>query len=151
MVRLGIGLYGVNSIVESKLSLQPVATLRTTVAQIRKVKKGETVGYSRKGILAKDSIIATLRIGYADGFSRKLGNGVGCVFIKGKLAPVVGNVCMDMTMIDITDIPEVFEGDVAEVFGGHLPVEQVAKWCETIPYEIMTSVSQRVKREYYEE
>lgn len=151
MVRLGIGLYGVDSIAESKLSLQPVATLLTTIAQIRKVKKGETIGYSRKGIMVKDSIIATIRIGYADGFNRKLGNGVGCVFVKGKLAPVVGNVCMDMTMIDVTDIEEVLEGDVAEIFGAHLPVGQVAKWCETIPYEIMTSVSHRVKREYYEE
>ncbi len=151
MVRLGIGLYGVDSIAESKLSLQPVATLRTTIAQVRKIKKGESVGYSRKGIMQRDSLIATIRIGYADGFNRKLGNGVGHVFIKGKLAPVVGNVCMDMTMIDITDIEEVQEGDVAEIFGAHLPVEQVAKWCETIPYEVMTSVSQRVKREYYEE
>lgn len=151
MVRLGIGLYGVDSIAESKLSLQPVATLRSTIAQIRKVKKGESVGYSRKGIMQRDSIIATIRIGYADGFNRKMGNGVGQVFIKGKLAPVAGNVCMDMTMIDITDIEGVLEGDMAEVFGANLPVEQVAKWCETIPYEIMTSVSQRVKREYYEE
>jgi Alr-MurF fusion protein len=151
MVRLGIGLYGVDSIAESKLSLQPVATLRTTIAQIRKVKKGETVGYSRKGKLLKDSFIATIRIGYADGFNRKLGNGIGHVFLKGKLAPVVGNVCMDMTMIDVTDIEEVLEGDVVEIFGTHLPVAQVAKWSETIPYEIMTGVSHRVKREYYEE
>ncbi|HEX8278280.1 MAG TPA: bifunctional UDP-N-acetylmuramoyl-tripeptide:D-alanyl-D-alanine ligase/alanine racemase [Segetibacter sp.] len=151
MVRLGIGLYGVDSIAESKLSLQPVATLRTTIAQIRRVKKGETVGYSRKGIMLRDSCIATIRIGYADGFSRKLGNGIGHVFLKGKLAPVVGNVCMDMTMIDVTEIEEVLEGDVVEIFGTHLPVAQVAKWCETIPYEIMTGVSQRVKREYYEE
>ncbi len=151
MVRLGIGLYGVDSIAESKLSLRPVATLRSTIAQIRKVKKGETVGYSRKGIMKKDSFIATIRIGYADGFNRKLGNGVGHVFIKGKLAPVVGNVCMDMTMIDVTGIEEIAEGDVVEIFGTHLPVAEVAKWCETIPYEIMTSVNQRVKREYYEE
>jgi alanine racemase len=151
MVRLGIGLYGVDSIAESKLSLQPVATLRTTIAQIRRVKKGETVGYSRKGIMLRDSFIATIRIGYADGFNRKLGNGIGYVFLKGKLAPVVGNVCMDMTMIDVTDIEEVLEGDVVEIFGTHLPVAEVAKWCETIPYEIMTGVSQRVKREYYEE
>ncbi len=151
MVRLGIGLYGVDSIAKSKLSLQPVATLRTTVAQIRKVKKGETVGYSRKGIMHRDSVIATIRIGYADGFNRRLGNGVGCVFIKDRLAPVAGNVCMDMTMIDITGIDGVAEGDVAEIFGSNLPVKQVAEWCETIPYEIMTGVSQRVKREYYEE
>lgn len=151
MVRLGIGLYGVDSIAESNLSLQRVATLHSTIAQIRKVKKGETVGYSRKGVMTKDSLIATIRIGYADGFNRRLGNGVGHVFIKGKLAPVAGNVCMDMTMIDITGIEEVSEGDIVEIFGVNLPIEQVAKWSETIPYEIMTSVSQRVKREYFEE
>jgi len=151
MVRLGIGLYGVDSIAESNLSLQRVATLRSTIAQIRKVKKGETVGYNRKAVLTKDSLIATIRIGYADGFNRRLGNGTGHVFIKGKLAPVAGNVCMDMTMIDVTDIEGVSEGDIVEIFGAHLPIEQVAKWSETIAYEVMTSVSQRVKREYFEE
>lgn len=151
MVRLGIGLYGVDSIAESNLSLQRVATLRSTIAQIRKVKKGETVGYNRKAVLTKDSLIATIRIGYADGFNRRLGNGTGHVFIKGKLAPVAGNVCMDMTMIDVTDIEGVSEGDIVEIFGTNLSIEQVAKWSETIPYEIMTSVSQRVKREYFEE
>jgi alanine racemase len=151
MVRLGIGLYGVDSSAQNMLTLQPVATLRTTVAQIRKVKNGETVGYSRRGMVTRDSIIATIRIGYADGFNRKLGNGIGRVFIRGQLAPVVGSVCMDMTMIDITDIKDVAEGDVVEIFGANLPVEKVAGWSETIPYEVMTSVSQRVKREYYEE
>jgi alanine racemase len=151
MVRLGIGLYGVDSSTENKLSLTPVATLTSTIAQIRKVKKGETVGYSRRGVVTRDSLIATIRIGYADGFNRKLGNGVGYVYIKGKLAPVIGSVCMDMTMIDITDIKGVSEGDTVEIFGANLPVQRVAEWCETIPYEIMTSVSQRVKREYYEE
>ena len=151
MVRLGIGLYGVDSAAENQLALQPVATLRTTIAQIRKVKKGETVGYSRKGIVHRDSIIATIRIGYADGFNRRLGNGVGHVFIKEKLAPVIGSVCMDMTMIDITDVAGVGEGDNVEIFGTNLPVQQVARWCETIPYEVMTSISQRVKREYYQE
>jgi alanine racemase len=151
MVRLGIGLYGVDSIGNSALNLVPVATLRTTIAQVRTVVKGETVGYNRKGILERDSIIATIRIGYADGFSRRLGNGKGKVYVKGKLAPVVGNVCMDMTMIDITDIEGVNEGDFVEVFGANIPVQQIAEWSETIPYEIMTSVSQRVKREYYEE
>lgn len=151
MVRLGIGLYGVNSSAQHILSLQPVATLRSTIAQIRKVKTGDTVGYSRKGLVNRDSLIATIRIGYADGFSRKLGNGVGHVFLNGKLAPVIGSVCMDMTMIDVTDIEGVAEGEVVEIFGNNLKVEQVAEWCETIPYEIMTGVSQRVKREYYEE
>ncbi|HSU49861.1 MAG TPA: alanine racemase, partial [Segetibacter sp.] len=151
MVRLGIGLYGVDSSAQKVLSLQPVATLRSTIAQIRKVKKGESVGYSRRGIVNIDSLIATIRIGYADGFNRKFGNGVGHVFIKSRLAPVIGSVCMDMTMIDITDIENVSEGDVVEIFGPNLPIEKLAEWCDTIPYEIMTSVSQRVKREYYEE
>ena len=151
MVRLGIGLYGIDSSAQNVLSLQPVATLRSTIAQVRNVKKGETVGYSRRGVLQRDSRIATIRIGYADGFNRKLGNGVGHVFVKGHLAPVVGNVCMDMTMIDVTGIDSVLEGDVVEIFGPNLNVDQVAKWAETIPYEIMTSVSHRVKREYYEE
>jgi alanine racemase len=151
MVRLGIGLYGVDSSAEKALSLQPVATLRSTIAQIRHVKKGETVGYSRGGLVTRDSLIATIRIGYADGFDRRLGNGVGQVFVKGMFAPVAGSVCMDMTMVDITDIQGVEEGDMVEIFGSNLPVEKVASLCETIPYEIMTGVSQRVKREYYEE
>lgn len=151
MVRLGIGLYGVDSSASKKLNLVPVATLRSTIAQVRKVVKGETVGYSRRGIVQRDSLIATIRIGYADGFSRKLGNGTGKVYINGKFAPVIGSVCMDMTMIDVTDIEGVQEGDRVEIFGVNQPVEQIAEWCETIPYEVMTSVSQRVKREYYEE
>ena len=149
MVRLGIGLYGVDSTAQKQVSLLPVASLKTTIAQIREVKKHESIGYSRKGILHRDSKIATIRIGYADGLSRKLGNGVGNVFVNGKLAPIAGNICMDMTMIDVTDIKEVKEGDFVEIFGNHIHVEQVAKWCDTIAYEIMTSVSQRVKREYY--
>lgn len=151
MVRLGIGLYGVDSSAEKKLSLQAVATLRSTIAQIRMVKSGETIGYSRVGKVDRDSLIATIRIGYADGFNRKLGKGVGHVFVKGHLAPVVGSICMDMSMIDVTDVAGVVEGDTVEIFGPNLPVQQVAKWCETIPYETMTNISQRVKREYYEE
>lgn len=151
MVRLGIGLYGVDSSDSGKLQLEPVATVKSTIAQIRKVKSTETVGYSRKGILYRDSIIATVRIGYADGFSRRLGNGIGSMYINGKLAPVIGNVAMDMVMIDITDIENVKEGDVVEIFGKHLPVQQVAAQCGTISYEIMTSISQRVKRIYLEE
>ncbi|MBA4196025.1 MAG: bifunctional UDP-N-acetylmuramoyl-tripeptide:D-alanyl-D-alanine ligase/alanine racemase [Chitinophaga sp.] len=149
MVRLGIGLYGVDS--NQSLNLQTVATLKTTIAQIRKVKVGETIGYNRKGVVTRDSVIATIRIGYADGFSRKLSNGSGFVMIHNQLAPVIGNVCMDMTMVDITDIPNVTEGDSVEIFGANLPVEQIAKWCNTIAYEIMTSISQRVKRVYIEE
>jgi alanine racemase len=99
----------------------------------------------------RNSMIATVRIGYADGFSRKLGNGAGSMLVHGRLAPVVGNVCMDMTMIDVTDIPGVKEGDGVEIFGRNLPVQQVAEWSGTISYEILTGISQRVKRVYVEE
>ncbi len=151
MVRLGIGLYGVDSADSHQLNLQTVATLKSTVAQLKKLKPGESVSYNRKGIVKRDSIIATIRIGYADGYPRRLGNGIGKIWIKGKLAPVIGTVCMDMIMIDVTDIPGVQEGDDVVVFGNQLPVQRVAEWANTIPYEIMTSVSQRVKRVYYEE
>ncbi len=151
MIRLGIGLYGVDGSNNHLIHLQPAATLKTTIAQIRNVKKGETIGYNRKGKLERDSKIATIRIGYADGFSRKLGNGIGSVFVNGQLAKTVGNICMDMAMIDVTDIDKVNEEDSVEIFGIHLPIQQVAQWCNTISYEIMTSVSQRVKRIYTEE
>lgn len=151
MVRLGIGLYGVDTAAQQHIALETVVTVRSTVAQVRSVAKGESVGYSRKGIVQRNSLIATVRIGYADGFSRKLGNGVGSILVHGRLAPVVGNVCMDMTMIDVTDIPGVKEGDEVEIFGRNLPVQQVAEWSGTISYEILTGISQRVKRVYVEE
>jgi len=151
MVRLGIGLYGVDSAQEQNLLLQTVATLKTTIAQIRTVKATETVGYNRNGKLNRDSKIATIRIGYADGYNRKLGNGVGKVIIHGKKAPTIGNICMDMAMIDVTDIPNVKEGDSVELFGNQLPIQQVAKWIDTIAYEVMAGISQRVKRVYLEE
>ncbi|MBB1285423.1 bifunctional UDP-N-acetylmuramoyl-tripeptide:D-alanyl-D-alanine ligase/alanine racemase [Flavisolibacter sp. BT320] len=151
MVRLGIGLYGIAFDAEDVLPLEPVATLRSTIAQIKTVKKGESVSYNRRGVAKRDSRIATVRIGYADGYSRRFGNGVGKMWVRGSIAPVIGTVCMDMTMIDITDISGVKEGDDVIVFGKELPVQEVAAWGETIPYEIMTSVSQRVKRVYYYE
>lgn len=151
MVRLGIGLYGIDSAAEKQLQLMPVATLRSTIAQIRNVKKGDSVGYNRKGIMQRDGRIATIRIGYADGYNRRLSNGTGKVWINGKLAPVIGNVCMDMTMIDVTDIHDIHEGDMVEIFGTNIPLQQVAQWSGTIAYEVMTSISQRVKRVYYEE
>ena len=151
MVRLGIGLYGVDSAESNELDLQTVITLQSTIAQIRKVKAGDTVGYGRKGELKKDSLIATVRIGYADGYDRRFGNGTGSIYVNGTLAPVVGHVCMDMVMIDITEIPDVKEGDVVEIFGKHLPVQELAKWSGTIAYEVMTGVSQRVTRVYIEE
>jgi alanine racemase len=151
MVRLGIGLYGVDSADGNGLSLQTVATLRSTIAQIRKVKAGDTIGYGRKGQVHRDSLVATVRIGYADGYGRELGNGKGHMFLHEKLAPVIGVVCMDMTMIDVTDIAKAKEGDEVEIFGKNLPVQQVAQWAGTIAYEIMTGISQRVKRVYMEE
>ncbi|MDE3251395.1 MAG: bifunctional UDP-N-acetylmuramoyl-tripeptide:D-alanyl-D-alanine ligase/alanine racemase [Bacteroidota bacterium] len=151
MVRLGIGLYGVDVAEGKGMQLETVATLKSTIAQLRKVKAGETIGYGRKGVVLKDSLIATVRIGYADGFSRKLGLGRGKMYVQGKLAPVIGQVCMDMTMLDVTGIPDLKEGGIVEIFGKNLPIEQVAAWSETIAYEVMTGISQRVKRVYLEE
>jgi Alr-MurF fusion protein len=151
MVRLGIGLYGIDSSNSKDLLLKPAATLKTTIAQIRKLNDGETVGYNRRGKINSDATIATLRIGYADGLRRSLSNGVGKVFIHGKLAPVIGSVAMDMTMVDISNIAGVEEGDEAEIFGNNISVVEVAKNCDTIPYEILTGISQRVKRIYIEE
>lgn len=151
MVRLGIGLYGVDSAANNEVQLQTVATLKTTIAQIRTVKAGDTVGYNRKGVVQNDSKIATVRIGYADGLSRALGNGKGSMYLHNKLAPIVGSVCMDMTMIDITHIPEAAENDVVEVFGKHLPVQKLASWYNTIAYETLSTISQRVRRVYVEE
>jgi alanine racemase len=146
MVRLGIGLYGV----DANLPLEPVTTLKTTIAQIKKLNKGETVGYGRAGVLTKDSVIATVRIGYADGYPRILSNGKGKMLVNGSLAPVIGNVCMDMTMLDITGI-EASENDEVIVFGNRPTVTELAHWSNTISYEILTNISQRVKRVYYEE
>lgn len=151
MVRLGIGLYGVDNSGANKVSLQTVATLRSNIAQLKKIKAGESVSYNRKGVVDRDSVIATIRIGYADGYPRRLGNGVGKISVKGQMAPVIGTVCMDMTMIDVTGISGVQEGDEVIIFGKELPVQQVADWGGTIPYEIMTGISQRVKRVYFEE
>jgi alanine racemase len=151
MVRLGIGLYGVDSADSHQLALQEVSTLKSTIAQIKRLKEGETVGYNRRGIAGKDTVIATVRIGYADGYPRSLGNGVGKMWVNGRLAPVIGSVCMDMTMIDISGIGDLQEGDEVIVFGKELSVNQLAHWAQTIPYEILTGVSQRVKRVYFEE
>ncbi|MGF2413615.1 MAG: bifunctional UDP-N-acetylmuramoyl-tripeptide:D-alanyl-D-alanine ligase/alanine racemase, partial [Ferruginibacter sp.] len=150
MVRLGIGLYGVDGNETMQQQLKNVSTLKTTISQIKKVKAGESIGYSRKGIAEKDSVIATVRIGYADGYPRSLGNGAGKMWVSGKLVPVIGNVCMDMTMLDITGVAAA-EGDDVIVFGEKLPVAELANWAGTIAYEILTGISQRVKRVYYEE
>ena len=151
MVRLGIGLYGIDCTGSRKLNLQTVATLRSTIAQVKQIKAGETVSYNRKGKVEKDMLIATIRIGYADGYPRRLGNGNAGVWIKGKMAPIIGTVCMDMFMVDITAIPSVNEGDEVILFGSQLPVQELADRAGTIPYEIMTGISQRVKRVYFEE
>lgn len=149
MVRLGIGLYGIEAQGHPVFDhLQTVGTLKTLVSQMHTVKAGETVGYSRKGKTVKDSTIATIAIGYADGFSRAFSNGVGKAWIKGQLVPVIGNVCMDMTMLDVTGM-EVKEGDEVILFGKELPVQELAKWIKTIPYEILTNVSERVKRVFF--
>ncbi|MFL5774524.1 MAG: alanine racemase, partial [Flavisolibacter sp.] len=151
MVRLGIGLYGVDVAHKKLKGLKTVATLRSTIAQLKKVNNGDSVSYNRKGVVHRNSIIATVRIGYADGYFRQFGNGVGKMLVRGKMAPVIGTVCMDMTMIDVTDIPDVIEGDDVIIFGSELPVHEVASWANTISYELMTAISQRVKRIYYHE
>ncbi len=151
MVRLGIGLYGIDSNKLMQKKLQNVTTLTTTISQLKKVKAGETVGYGRNARLIRDSTIATVRIGYADGYPRSLGNGKGKMMVHGKLVPVIGNVCMDMTMLDVTGYESINEGEPVIVFGEKLPLSTLALWAETIPYEIMTGISQRVKRIYFEE
>jgi len=151
MVRLGIGLYGIDaqSIIQRKL--QNVSTLKTTISQIKNIKKGETIGYNRVGKATKNIRTATIGIGYADGFGRALSDGVGEVFLHGKTAKVIGNVCMDMTMIDISEIPEAQVGDEVEIFGQHLTVQSLAERLKTIPYEVFTNISERVKRVYFQE
>ncbi len=150
MVRLGIGLYGVNNTPSPKFTLREVSTLKTTIAQIHQLEPGEFVGYNRKGKILKPSTIATVRIGYADGYTRRLGNGVGKMLVKGVLAPTIGNIAMDMAMLDITGIEGVEEGEEVQIFGTDLPVQQVADWAGTIPYEILTGISGRVRRVYFE-
>ncbi|MGE4514697.1 MAG: alanine racemase, partial [Chryseobacterium sp.] len=148
MVRLGIGHYGISSLPEVKL--KQVCALKTIVLQLKNIKAGETVGYSRNGKVEKDKRIAIIPVGYADGFDRKLGNGAGEVYINGKRAKVIGNVSMDLTTVDVTGI-DVNEGDTVEVFGDNITITEVAGWLKTIPYEILTSISRRVKRVYYQE
>lgn len=149
MVRLGIGLYGVSPIDENQ-GLRPVSTLKTTILQIHEYEAGETIGYGRHGVLTRHSRIAAIPIGYADGLDRHLGNGNCEVLINGHRAPIVGNICMDICMIDVTDIA-CNEGDRVEIFGENLPVQELAQRLDTIPYEVLTSISNRVKRVYYRE
>jgi alanine racemase len=151
MVRLGIGLYGVDSAVPaSENALRPIASLKTSVAQVKKIGAGDTISYSRSGSLLKDGKIATVRIGYADGYLRAFGNGVGKMLVKGTLVPTVGNITMDMCMLDVSGL-DVSEGDEVIVFDEQYRIEELARQIGTIPYEILTNVSQRVKRVYFYE
>lgn len=148
MCRLGLGLYGISS--RDNRTLNNVSTLKTTILQLRHVPKEETVGYSRKGILQRDSLIAAIPIGYADGLNRHLGRGAAYCLVNGQKAPYVGNICMDVAMIDVTDIP-CHEGDTVEIFGDHLPVTTLSDILDTIPYEVLTSISGRVKKVYFQD
>ncbi len=149
MCRLGIGLYGVNPYGNDD-QLKNVSTLKTTILQIRRVPAGDSVGYSRRTVLGRDSVIGAIPIGYADGLNRHLGNRNGYCIVNGKKAPYVGNICMDVAMIDLTDIP-CSEGDSVEIFGPDLTVSELAKKLDTIPYEILTAVSNRVKKIYFQD
>ncbi len=149
MVRIGIGLYGIDSARGAELT--EVSTLRSAIAQIKHLQSGESIGYGRAGMVYRPSRIATVRLGYADGYPRSLGNGHGKMLVNGSPAPTIGHICMDMTMIDITDIPGVNDGDPVIVFGKGLPVSELAAAAGTISYEILTGVSQRVKRVYYQD
>ena len=150
MVRLGIGLYGVSSFPEHQPKLEPVSQLKTTISQIKKVPAHDSVGYSRMEMPTREMTIATVPIGYADGLRRSLGRRKGYMLINGKKAPIVGNVCMDMCMLDITNI-DAEEGDEVLVFGKGYPIQDFAKLMDTIPYEALTGISSRVKRSYYQE
>jgi alanine racemase len=148
MCRLGLGLYGVNP--RNNEMLSTVSTLKTTILQLRHVKAGDSVGYSRRTILERDSVIGAIPIGYADGLNRHLGNRHGYCLVNGQRAEYVGNICMDVAMIDVTDI-DCHEGDRVEIFGRNLPVTVLSDTIDTIPYEVLTAVSNRVKRVYYQD
>lgn len=147
MVRLGIGLYGVSV---SGLPLQNIGILKSTISQVKTIDESESVGYNRKGQVKRESRIAIVPVGYADGLDRKLGNKNGTAYINGKFAPIIGNICMDMLMLDITDV-DAESGDTVEFFGPHISIKELAAQIGTIPYEILTGISQRVKRVYLQE
>lgn len=149
MVRLGIGLYGVEVTGKHDSSLKAVSNLKTTISQVKTLAPGITVGYSRKGSLPEGGRIATLAIGYADGYDRRFSQGKGYVLLHGKKAPVIGNVCMDMVMVDVSAIPEAKAGDEAIVYGEQISLKELADQIGTIPYELLTNISGRVKRVYY--
>ena len=150
MVRLGIGLYGFSAVPQDQAQLQNTVTLRTVVTQVKTIPANETIGYNRSYKTLKDSKIAIIPIGYADGYPRELGNGVGKVFVAGKLVPIVGKICMDMCMVDVTGL-DVKEGDEVIVYGDANPLDKVAASIHRIPYELMTAISKRVQRIYIKE
>ncbi len=149
MVRIGIGLYGISSIKEN--NLENVITLKTYISQLKKVKAGETIGYSRADKIEKDGVVAVIPVGYADGLNRNLSRGRGSVMVRNSLVPIVGNICMDMCMINVSDLETVEEGDEVIIFGDNYPVIEMARKLGTIPYEILTGISRRVKRIYFKE
>lgn len=149
MARLGIGLYGILPVDASLPILRNVATFRSRIISIKHLSAGSSVGYGCRGKLTRDSIIATVPVGYADGVDRRLGCGNASFMINGKLCPTVGNICMDLCMVDVTRVPGVAVGDDVEIFGEHVPVQRIADALDTIPYEILTSVSPRVRRIYF--
>jgi alanine racemase len=148
MCRLGLGLYGINS--RNNEIINNVSTLKTTILQMRHIPVGDTVGYSRKGTIEHDSVIAAIPIGYADGLNRHLGNRHCYCLVNGQKAEYVGNICMDVAMIDVTGI-DCKEGDTVEIFGDHLPVTVLSDVLDTIPYEVLTNISDRVKRIYFQD
>lgn len=151
MCRLGLGLYGFGF--RRNPALRPVSTLRTRIVQLKRLPAGDTVGYGRAGKLLRDSLTATVPVGYADGLDRRLGCGRWSMLVGGRAAPIVGRICMDSCMIDVTDVAGVQEGDEVVVFSAAEgnDLETMARVLDTIPYEIMTSVSARVKRIYRKE
>lgn len=150
MVRLGIGVYGIAPCEEDKGKLKNVVSLKTTIVQIKEYEAGETIGYSRKGVIDRKSRIGVVPIGYADGLKRQIGNGNACFYVNGQAAPIIGNICMDMCMIDLTGI-DCKENDTAVLFDENHSIDRIAEACDTISYEILTSFSQRVKRIYFQE
>jgi alanine racemase len=148
MVRPGIGIYGFGF--QEGINLRPVSRFKTRILQVKKIPAGEPVGYGCKDISDRERLIAVLPVGYADGLRRILGNGKGSLFVKGRRVPLVGNICMDMCMADVTPTGAA-EGDDAEIFGPNILISEIAGQCGTIPYEILTSIPARVKRVFYRE
>ena len=152
MVRMGAGVFG-GGCFPSSYNLLPAISLTSTISQVRRVKSGETIGYNRRGLVHRDSRLGVLRIGYADGLRRHMGNGKAYVWVRNCRVPIVkGSVCMDMATIDLTDIPVdndiELEDNPVEIFGKHIDINEIAQWCETIAYELITSINQRVRRVY---